>query len=74
MQEAEARFNAAAAELRRHQSEPEQWSGFESLTSDGKKHLNLHSATFDRREALEQQVERRRQEMLTIRRQWLEGR
>ncbi|MFD2078069.1 hypothetical protein [Actinopolymorpha cephalotaxi] len=72
---AERRFNEAAAELRKYESDPEEWRGaIETMPQVGKRVLNLADAHFDRLEQLRRNMNQARASMVAARQAWSEGR
>ncbi len=53
--------------MRSYSSDPRQWSAFESLDKQGKRHLNINPGHFDKLERLQQNVKNRHAELRSLR-------
>lgn len=70
---AEEPFLAAEHEFRSFNNSPDQRSAFETVDRQGRKHLNILPAQYDRQEALEAKVVEQRAALLALRKAYIEG-
>jgi hypothetical protein len=71
---AQRSYDEALREQQDYERNPAEWSGFESLTTEGRKILNLNAAHFDRLEAHRRRVESAHRNLVATRQRFLEGR
>lgn len=72
LEDAEARYHAAAAELRKAQSHPGD-SAYESLTRDGRRQLNVTNPDLERRDRLRDRLGRAERSLIATRQAWVRG-
>ncbi|WP_433187740.1 hypothetical protein [Actinoallomurus sp. CA-150999] len=63
----------AEQELREFRNNPKQWSGFESLTREGRKELNVFESAMDEGAQLQRRVEVAHQQLAAAKRAWMTG-
>ena len=69
---AEERLEAAEAEYRKYNGDPEQWAAFESVDPQGRRSLNVSKFHFEKRDALLAQIEHERRAVLAMRKRFVE--
>ncbi len=67
---AEEALEKAEQESRGLRQNPDQWSAFESMDRQGRRHLNISEAQFQRQADLDAQVELRRRALIALRQQF----
>jgi hypothetical protein len=67
---AEEALEAAEKESRALRQNPEEWSAFESLDREGRRHLHVSAAQFQRQDFLDVQVQARMRELFALRQQF----
>jgi hypothetical protein len=70
---AEEALEAAERDYQQFNGDPHQWSAFESLDRQGKRHLNIQPGHYERREMLLEKITARQNELRALRAAFVKG-